>query len=95
METVLDEIAAKLQKIWKSAGISVVSKQRIMFLLRKLHKKRRTLLKSAGWKNVDSYKKQVSDFKSPSDTLFDVAICKCSMEQKCYCLKDVKVKNTN
>lgn len=91
LEIVLDEIFAKIKKIWKSAHVTTVSKQRIKYLLRKLHLTRRDLMKSIRLINKDSYKIKLKNFKSRTEQLFDIAICKCRIEEKCYCQKGVKV----
>lgn len=92
MDKMLEIIVAELQKIWNSASITIVSKQRIKYLLQKLHNERRTLLKSIRLIGKDPYNIKLNDFKCRIDKLFDIAICKCKQDEKCYCKKEKKVK---
>lgn len=91
LETVLEEAVAKIKNIWMSANITIVSKQRIVYLLRKLLEERRDLMKSIRLINKDPYKSKLKSFKCRTELLFDLAMCKCKVEEKCHCPKEVKV----
>lgn len=91
LETVLNEAEDKIRKIWISANVTIVSKQRVKYLLVKLHSEVRDMLKSIRLIKKDSYKTKLENFKCRMEQLFDIAICKCGMEKKCHCPKEVKV----
>lgn len=91
LETVLEEAVAKIKKIWMSASVTTVSKQRVKHLLRKLHLERRDLMKSIRLIKKDSYKTKLNNFKYRAELLFDISFCKCCVEEKCHCPKECKV----
>uniref|UniRef100_A0A6P7F767 Uncharacterized protein LOC114325406 n=1 Tax=Diabrotica virgifera virgifera TaxID=50390 RepID=A0A6P7F767_DIAVI len=85
-------VAQKVEGIWKSASIPIVSHQRIVSLIKEYQKKRKDLLKPyLKRKDVASYKSKLDVFKKDSLRLFDIAACKCENFNSCSCLKQNKV----
>jgi len=88
-----DTVARKIEDIWKSASIPIVSHQRIVALIKEYQKKRKDLLKPyLKRKDVASYKSKLDVFKKNSLRLFDFAACKCVASNLCSCLKQNKVR---
>ena len=76
------------------SSIPVVSHARVLQLIRTYHEKYRKLLKPfKGRQNKPAYLKKLEEFREQeSVTLFDIAACKCGIENKpCCCSKSQKV----
>lgn len=85
-------VAEVVEDIWKRASIPVVSRQRIIFLLKQYHNRRLALLKSFKRDNQkQSFRTSLTDFKQSTKSLFDIAVCKCSDYRNCRCEKIFKV----
>lgn len=87
-----ETIATKLEDLWIKASIPVVTRARIMQMIRTYHDKYRNLLKSSkGKAGRESYQRKVETFKRDSKKLFDIAACKCKNTNTCTCSRDRKV----
>lgn len=82
----------KLIVIWKKASIPVLSKARVMTLIRAYHEKHMRLLKQPKAKlSSEQYQKRLEQFKQESrEKLFDISACKCVFFS-CKCEKSKKV----
>jgi hypothetical protein len=89
-----EKVANKIEELWQRASIPVVSHARILQLIRANHEKYRKLLKPFKGRQKDpSYKRKLQVFREEESVkLFDIAACKCGIENKsCSCLKSEKV----
>lgn len=84
----IDEVVNKVLYIWKKASIPTASKQQAIFVVRKLFKQRRNLLKKTNTKNFTS---NVEELKNKWNVLFDIAACKCLGFSSCNCKTESKV----
>lgn len=85
-------IARKVSKIWERLLIPIVSESRIVFLINKLQKQRKMLLKSFKRDgNRPTYQAKLKKFQEQAKLLLDIAICKCRAKL-CYCEKKLKVR---
>lgn len=82
-------VAHKAEKIWERASIPVLSQQRIIALVQREHQ---TLLKNL--KNIKPnavLPLKIAIYKKNCDKLFDIAACKCLINQRCDCKFSKKV----
>lgn len=85
-------VATKIENIWKRASLPIVEHRTILARLKDYHEKYRAILKPyKGRKHSESYLKKLDDFKRRSKTLFDIAACKCTSFENCFCAQDRKV----
>lgn len=85
-------VSTKVQKIWESASIPVVSRNRIIQIIKIHYEKYLTLKRYPNSKKNSSYNNKLKDFITLSSTeLYDIASCKCNSFDNCRCDKDSKV----
>lgn len=88
---ILDILIKKVESIWLKASISVVSRFRMLQMLKTYHDKYRNILRSKSRKGTEKYDSIVASFLNESKCLFDVAACKCEEFSVYKCEKTKKV----
>lgn len=87
-----EEVANKLEAIWKRASIPMIDHYSILRKIRSYHDKYRALLKShKARKDVESYRMQINIFRKKANALFDISTCTCKSFESCCCKKERKV----
>lgn len=84
----IKEVTNKVLNIWNKVSIPTTSNQQVIFVIQKLFKERKNLLKKTKTKNFAS---NVEKLKNKWNLLFDIAACKCSSFSACNCKKESKV----
>lgn len=92
LSAAINTTADKVQNIWVKASIPTISRQRIIALINKHHVRRRNILKKTKDKNFD---KNATNAQNEWNCLFDVAACKCSNFNACFCMAESKVQYGN
>lgn len=84
---IADIVTSKIENIWQTASIPIVTRTRIIQMLKAYHLKCKNLLKSI--KRLSPEK--LESFRQSSKILFDISACKCKVLSQCICAKDKKV----
>jgi len=85
-------VAENIEKIWLKSSIPVVSRERVLQMIRAYHDKYMKLIKPYKSRQKDEkYKAKLCSFREDSRyKLFDIAACKCALNN-CDCNKERKV----
>lgn len=91
---ILKNVIPKIEEIWQSASIPIVSRNRIWDKLKKFHERYKQIQKNLkSRKNTETMQGKISNFKEEASKLFDIAACKCDFSQcKCDKLKKVPTR---
>ena len=90
--TICQVVATSVLKIWNSASIPTASLKRVKDMINKYHQKFKKFLYNYKAR-ADTLLSQtkLSDFRSQSKVLFDIATCKCLDFSACSCVSAKKV----
>lgn len=92
---IAENLISKLINVWQSSSIPIVSRKRIYDMISNLHNQYKSLLKvNKNRRNSNSFKKKLQLFQEKLRQLFDIACCKCTDFEKCTCVKENKVPQT-
>ena len=90
---ILPTLRSDIKEIWDIATIPVISDERVLFKLRKLHEEYNLLLKQPKARmESQAYLRRLSTFKADCATLFDIAACKCNARCQCDPARKVSYK---
>lgn len=81
----------EINNIWTKASIPIVTKERVIQLLKSYFEKYLNLKRYPKSKRNYSFENKLKCFLESSEKLFDVAACKCTSFESCSCLKPKKV----
>lgn len=81
-------ITSKLEEIWASASIPIVSHTRIIKIIKSFRDKCKKINKSH---SKPSFAEKVKEFRIQSQKLFDISYCKCPDFDACVCPIEKKV----
>lgn len=81
-------ITSKLEEIWASASIPIVSHTRIIQIIKSFREKCKKINKSH---SKPSFAEKVKEFRIQSQKLFDISYCKCPDFDACVCPREKKV----
>lgn len=81
----------EITNIWTKASIPIVTKERVIQLLKSNFATYINLKRYPKSKRNDSFQNKLKYFLESSEKLFDVAACKCTSFESCSCLKPKKV----
>ena len=85
--TICQLVATSLIKIWNSASIPTVSLKRVEDMINNYHQKfKKFLYNYTARADTLLYQTKLSDFRSQSKMLFDIAACKCLDFSACSCV---------
>lgn len=84
-------VSEEINNIWTKASIPIVTKERVIQLLKSYFKNYLSLKRYPENKRNMSYQNNLKCFLESSEKLFDVAACKCTSFESCSCLKPKKV----
>ena len=89
--SITDKVVSCVEEIWNKASIPIVSRNRILQMIRNYYDKYLKLLKHFKERhNEDKYNEKINRFKEDGSRLFDIASCKCAFDN-CNCEKTRKV----
>jgi hypothetical protein len=83
---IVNEVATKVIDVWITAGIPTISLRSTKYKIENLHQELRNVMKKKG----QSKDASTEDLIINSKKLFDIAACKCSDFDTCYCERDKK-----
>lgn len=81
----------EINKIWIKASIPIVTKERVIQLIKSSFEKYLSLKRYPKSKQNSSFDNKLQYFLELSEKLFDIAACKCTSFESCSCLKLKKV----
>jgi len=84
-------VSEEINNIWTKASIPIVTKERVIQMLKSYFEKYSNLKRYPKSKRNDSFENKLKCFLKSSEKLFDVAACKCTSFESCSCLKPKKV----
>lgn len=85
-------VGDKIIEIWNSASIPIVSRDRVMQLIRSNHNEYIKLVRFFKIKRNDNFNLKVMQFKNRAHSnLFDIAACMCKFYSSCSCEKSRNV----
>lgn len=88
---IVTPVARGIEKVWQNASIPVVSRKRIIQLIKNCHDKYMNLMKSyKARKTQNSFNEKLVTFRNSYNVLFDIASCKCD-SSSCHCEKTRKI----
>lgn len=86
---IADIVTSRIENIWQTASIPIVTRTRIIQMLKAYHLKCKNLLKSI--KRLSPEK--LAGFRQSSKILFDISACKCKELAQCICPRDKRFLN--
>lgn len=89
--TVANIVAEKLEKIWQRASLPTISRPRIKDMILNYNTKHQTIIKPIKSRVSPGLQIKLSKFKSDSQRLFDICLCKCDSKLMCKCNKLNKI----
>lgn len=88
---VLIIVVKKIEKIWESASIPIVSHTRVSNILKANYNAYLKLIRFPDCKKNSNYDEKVANFISNGGSkLFDIAACKCTSYDSCTCVESKK-----